>query len=254
MSMPTSDGAILAIAADPARRFVSLLANHPTRKVRGAALAAALCALLVIPVSQAQALYLDFADFRGAESGNTADLTFEGLNISITSAPSDYDLTITRSGLGVRCTDGWRDCLGNQRGQIDAEWGESIAVTFLDGPVVVNRVDFERIYWGEVALVDTDASDTTAAYGNGWGGRRGRASADLAGVVTSQLVISSYRRFSDAALRGIDFDLVAGIDPVLPIDPVRPVDPQRPTSPIPEPTSALLFGAGLATAGVVRRR
>lgn len=213
-----------------------------------AALVAATSSILLLSVSQAHALYIDFADYRGAESGNAAELTFEGLSISITAAPSDYDLRITEAGLGVRCTDGFFSCLGNQGDQIDAEWGESISISFLDGPVVVNSVDFDEIFLGETAVVQADASPSVEVRGTAWRARDASASADLAGVVTSRLTISTSGLFSDTSVRGIDFDVLGDVGTV------TPVDPQRPTSPIPEPASALLFAAGLATAGLARKR
>ena len=189
--------------------------------------------------TQASALYVDFADFQGAESGNQASIEADGVSISITSNPSNFDLSISNSGLGVQCAGGFWACLGNQSNQIDAEWNESIVITFNDGPVVLNSVDLSRFHAREVALIST-AGEGTAVRGSGFSERTGGRTVDLGGIVTDQLVVTTLGWFSDASLRGLDFDLIDS----QPSTPVRPTDPQ-PTTPIPEPTAAMLFGAGL---------
>ncbi len=193
----------------------------------------------------ASALYVDFADYQGQQSGSQANITAHGLSITIDSHPSDFNLSITDSGLGVECTAGFWGCFTNQPDQIDAEWQEAIIITFNDGPVALNSVDLSRIYSGEIALVATN-SGGTAVMGSGYNEETARYTVDMDGVVADRFIVATWGWFSDASLQGMDFDLVA--ESVVPVDPTP-----GPGSAIPEPSAALLFFAGIATVATRRR-
>jgi len=190
----------------------------------------------------AQALYLDFADFQGSESGNRADINFDGTSISISSQPSRFDLTISNSGLGVGCTDGFWRCLSNSDSQIDAEWNEQITITFNDGPVAVESVILSQLYRGEVAVVGTEALRTTVE-GTGWRRRSSTAVVDMGNVMASEITFSARGWFSDMSVRGIVFNRSASVGSV-----------PGPTHPVPEPHAALLFIAGLGVVAARRGR
>lgn len=172
---------------------IQLSTSNPTPAIReiaprvrsaAARFAGLACLTLVaLGAGQAQALYIDFADYQGAESGNAAQLSFEGLSISISSSPTDFELEISEVGLGVRCTAGFFGCLGNQSGEIDAAWNEAVTITFEGGPVAIQSVDLERIYRGEVAVVATPDAGVQVRGSSGlFGGATARV--DMGGVVT----------------------------------------------------------------------
>lgn len=200
--------------------------------------------LLALPAS---ALYVDFADYQGMQSGSQANISAHGLSITIDSYPSDFNLSITDAGLGVECTAGFWGCFTNQPDQIDAEWQEAIVITFNDGPVSLSSVDLSRIYSGEIAVVAT-ASAGAAVMGDGTSEDTANYTVDMGGVIADRFVVSTWGWFSDAALRGMEFELIG--------EPVRPIDPTPgggPGSAIPEPSAALLFFAGIATVATRRR-
>ena len=130
------------------------MAAAPSERARygSLALVRAAMALLFLAASSAQAIYVDFADYQGAAAGNSALIDVEGHLISISANPTRYDLSIMNAGLGVACTDRRGRCRGNQSAQIDAEWRESIVITFNDGPVEFVGVDLSRLYSGEIAV------------------------------------------------------------------------------------------------------
>ena len=210
-----------------------------------AALAMAVAfAVVFVWSGSAQAIYLDFADYQGSESGNRANIEVDGTSITISSRPTRFDLTISNSGLGVGCTDGFWGCLSNSRSQIDAEWNEQITITFNDGPVSLERVVLSRLYSGEVAVVGTEAVDNTVE-GSGWRRRTSTVAVDMGGALVSEITVSARGWFSDMSVRGLVFNRPGSLDSL-----PRP----QPTSAIPEPTAALLFVAGLGVAASKRRR
>ena len=213
-------------------------------QIAGRSIFSALVAITLLWSGNAQAIYLDFADFRGSESGHQAEISIDGYSITVSSRPTRFDLTISNSGLGVGCRGrSWR-CRGNSRSQIDAEWNEQITITFNDGPVSLDRVLLSRLYRGEVAVIGAEALRTRVA-GTGW--RRGRSTAvvDMGGILVSEIRISARGWFSDLSVRGLVFDRATAVD-------VRPGP--RPTHPVPEPHAALLFAVGLGVVASRRQR
>ena len=207
----------------------------------------ALVASIMMIATSAQAIYVDFADYQGAEVGNETTIEVDGHSISISANPTRYDLSITDSGLGVACTDRRRNCRGNSSSQIDAEWRESIVITFNDGPVELTAVDLSSLYGGEVAVVQAEDFGVSVR-GRGWSRRHSDRRVDFDELVTDQIIVSTWGWFSDASLQGIEFNAISGVDANVPID----QDP--PISPVPEPGAALLFVAGLGAVGSVSRR
>ena len=189
----------------------------------------------LLAAANAQAIYVDFADYQGAASGNRADIDVGGYSLTITSQPTNFDLAISNAGLGVSCTNGFWRCLTNSSTQIDAEWNEQITITFNDGPVVLNEVFLSRIYRGEVAVVEAGAFET-AVRGRGFRRHTTNAIVGLGGIEVTEVTISARGWFSDVAVRGIDFDVF------------------EPTNAIPEPQAALLFAAGFGIVALRRRR
>jgi hypothetical protein len=191
--------------------------------------------------ASAQAIYVDFADYQGAASGNTATIYVEDQTIDITAMPTDFDLTISRDGLGVKCTDGFWNCFGNQGRQIDAEWGEEITITFQDA-VTINSVDLSLLYEGEVAVVGTSNGAETLIKGDTQylSGDRGIATVELGGVGVTELTFSARYIFSDFSLKGIDF--TPGV--------VSEPGNGGPTTAVPEPSAALIFAAGFGVAAL----
>ncbi len=197
-------------------------------------------AALALGASQAQAIHVDFADYRGAASGSGATIEVGGVSLSISAQPSPFDLRINGAGLGVKCTHGFFRCLTNQSGQIDSEWNESIVITFDDGPVSLKSVALRKLFRGETAVVGMERRERVVH-----GSRNGRANVSMAGVIVERLVFSARGWFSDFSVRGIEFDLIDGTTG----------GPRPAPHPAPEPSAALLFAAGLAAVGArVRRR
>ena len=196
----------------------------------------AISAVGLLVAANAQAIYVDFADYQGAASGNRADIDVGGHSLTITSQPTRFDLSISRAGLGVSCTNGFWRCLTNSSTQIDAEWNEQITITFNDGPVVLNEVYLSRLYSGEVAVVEAGSFETAVRGRGGWWQNASNAAVGLGGIEVTEIVISARGWFSDVAVRGIDFDVY------------------EPTNAIPEPQAALLFAAGLGLVALRRRR
>ena len=188
---------------------------------------------VMLVTSSAHAIYVDFADYRGTDPGNSMTFEAGGQSITIAASPSDYDLRFTRSGAGVACTGSRLECFGNSSSQID--FNEEISITFNDGPVLLNSVELSRFYYGERAVLETDDT-TTEVRGTGWRNRSGNRDVDFGGIVVTQLTISSRGWFSDAALRGLDFSLASATTG----------SGSNPSAPVPEPHAALLFGAGIA--------
>lgn len=224
-----------------------------SRKIRGfnATLQLFLSAAITLAVlcsTNAHALYIDFANYQGSESGHGAELIVGGYSITISSQPTDFDLTISSTGLGVACAGSSRNCRSNSRDQIDAEWNEQIRITFNDGPVVLNEVFYSRLYRGEVATIHTDdylGSVRGRGRGLGLFGRSGNTRLGMSGIGTTQFVVSTYGRFSDFSLRGIDFDV---------FESVTGQPEQQPTHPVPEPRAALLFVFGIGIVATRLRR
>ena len=189
-----------------------------------------------LATTSAEAIYVDFADYQGAASGNRADIDAGGYSLTITSQPTRFDLSISRNGLGVSCTSGFWRCFTNSPTQIDAEWNEQITITFNDGPVVLNDVHLSRLYSWEVAVVANDDFTTAVRGRGGWWRRASNVVVGLGGIEVTEIAISARGWFSDVAVRGLDFDVF------------------EPTTAIPEPHAALLFGAGIGLVALRRRR
>lgn len=203
--------------------------------------------LLVLSVmliaSSAQAVYVDFADYRGLTGSNPATIDASGYSITISAKPASHDLTFTRAGIGVSCNGSWRHCWRNRPGQIGP--GENVTITFNDGPVLLNNVELSRFYLGEKALVTTD-DESRLVRGLGWRNRSNNRLVDMGGILVSELTVTSRGWFSDVALRSIDFSLTGAVSG----------DPNGggPSGAVPEPGAALLFGAGMLLTAVRRKR
>ena len=202
-------------------------------------------AIVLLAASPALAVYVDFADHIGAQSGNTAKIVDDGLALTVTSYPTNFDLSITGSGLGVKCTSGFWHCLGNSSSQIDAEWGEAVKISFDHGPQSIEFIDLSKIFRGEVAVIAVDDS-LEKVHGTSFRAKDANKRIDLGGVVATSITVTTRGWFSDVAIRGLK---VAAGKPVVPIDP-KP----NPANPVPEPSAALLFGAAFAVIGTARRR
>ena len=161
---------------------------------------------VLLVASSAQAVYVDFADYEGQQSGNHASIVApDGTNLEISAAPSDFDLAITSAGLGVQCNRSFWTCLTNQSNQIDAEWGEQITITF-DEVTIVNSVDLGLLFNGEIAVI----GNTSIVGENSYFTSNGDTTIDLGGISVTELTFSAQSLFSDFSIRGIDFTAGGG--------------------------------------------
>jgi len=110
--------------------------------------------------------------------------------------------------------------------------GQTVTITFSDGPVALDKITISSLFAGEVAVVTVGDQSVEMS---GRVMRRG-GSVDMGGMVASQVTVTKTGWHSGLTVAGIRGDLSVG--PVV----------DGPGPPVPEPSAALLFVVGMTVA------
>lgn len=198
--------------------------------------------------SASSAVTIQFSDHQGAESGSTAFIFQDGLQLQVVANPTDFILTIGEHGLGVACPETMTDCGRNAVEEIDAAWNEAIEIVFVSGETALHGVQVTNLFAGLFAPGDEGDLEAggIAFHVQGtdfwWDADSGEQWVDFGGVVTDHLLVAATGAgYSNFSLTAIEVGAPGFAE----------VPGESPTNPMPEPGAALLFLAG---AIVVRRK